>query len=122
MSDESPSDDPVREKLLALVGKPIGDQEKALAPEPVNTAMINHWIDAFDDRNPVYEFEEAAAESIHNNVVAPPAMMQTWTMPRPIIEGIAERGGSPVEVTNNPLEHLDEAGYTATLATNSELE
>jgi len=44
-------------------------------------------------------------------------------MPRPKIEGIAERGGAPGEIpTDNPIVVLDEAGYVGTLATNSELE
>ena len=44
-------------------------------------------------------------------------------MPRPRIEGIAERGGAPDEITtDNPITALDEAGYVGTLATNSELE
>ena len=44
-------------------------------------------------------------------------------MGRPTIEGIAERGGAPGEMTHdNPIIPLDEAGYVGTLATNSELE
>jgi acyl dehydratase len=44
-------------------------------------------------------------------------------MPRPKIEGIAERGGAPDEmVGDNPILALDRAGYVGTLATNSELE
>ena len=44
-------------------------------------------------------------------------------MPRPKIEGIAERGGAPGEIPkDNPIVVLDEAGYVGTLATNSELE
>jgi hypothetical protein len=39
------------------------------------------------------------------------------------ITGIAERGGAPVEmVGENPLSVLDEAGFVATLASNSEFE
>jgi hypothetical protein len=49
-------------------------------------------------------------------------MLQTWTMPTPKITGIAERGGSPTEGNQNPLTPLDEAGFIATLATNSEFE
>jgi hypothetical protein len=49
-------------------------------------------------------------------------MLQTWTMARPTIEGIAERGGAPTEVTGSPLAMLDEAGFRGTVATNSELE
>ena len=51
-------------------------------------------------------------------------MLQTWTMATPLIRGIGERGGSPVESTNDGglLAVLDAAGYTATLASNSEFE
>jgi acyl dehydratase len=94
-----------------------------VAPDPVNVPMIRHWVDALDDRNPVYLEEEFAATTRFGGIVAPPAMLQTWTMARPIIEGIAERGGSPVEMTfDNPIPMLNEAGYVGTLATNSEFE
>jgi acyl dehydratase len=95
----------------------------SVAPDVVNLPMIRHWVDALDDRNPVYLDEEIAATTRFGGVVAPPAMLQTWGMPRPRIEGIAERGGSPVEIrSDNPIPALDEAGYVGTLATNSELE
>jgi acyl dehydratase len=95
----------------------------SVAPDPVNLPMIRHWVDALDDRDPVYLDEAAAARSRFGGIVAPPAMLQAWTMPRPKIEGIAARGGAPGEmVTDNPLIPLDEAGYVGTLATNSELE
>lgn len=112
--------DELRERLDEYVGRPMGPP--AEAPDPVNLPMIRHWVDALDDRNPVY-LDEAAAEGRFGGIVAPPAMLQTWTMPRPTIEGIAERGGAPGEMTfDNPVPVLDAAGYTGTLATNSELE
>ena len=50
-------------------------------------------------------------------------MLQTWTMATPMITGIAERGGSPVESgTGGALAVLDEAGFVGTLASNSEFE
>jgi len=113
--------DELRERLERYVGEPMGPP--ATAPEPVNVAMIHHWVDAFDDRNPIYESGAGGAASRHGAMVAPPAMLQTWTMARPKIEGIAERGGAPVEFDfDNPIAVLDEAGYVGTLATNSELE
>jgi len=115
--------DPLRESLERFVGKPMGEAAPRSAPEAVNGPMIRHWIDAFDDRNPVYEDEEIAAKSRFAGVVAPPAMLQTWTMPRPKIEGIEARGGKPDEIVfENPVSALDEAGYVGSLATNSELE
>jgi uncharacterized protein len=50
-------------------------------------------------------------------------MLQTWTMATPLITGIRERGGSPVESSGpGPLAVLDEAGFVGTLASNSEFE
>jgi len=113
--------DELRNRLEAYVGKPMGPP--SVAPDPVNIPMIRHWVDALDDRNPVYLDEAAAAASRHGAIVAPPAMLQAWTMPRPKIEGIAERGGAPSDIpADNPIPVLDAAGFVGTLATNSELE
>ena len=113
--------DALRARLEAYVGKPMGPP--AVAPDAVNVPMIRHWVDALDDRNPVYLDDEVAATTRFGGIVAPPAMLQTWTMARPRIEGIAERGGAPGEINPyNPISVLDEAGYVGTLATNSEFE
>ena len=113
--------DLVRERLEKFVGKPMGPS--SAAPEAVNVPMIRHWVDALDDRNPVYLDEGAASKSRFGGLVAPPAMLQTWTMPRPRIEGIAERGGAPSESrSQSVVSALDAEGYVGTLATNSELE
>jgi hypothetical protein len=88
--------------------------------------MIRHWAAAFEDANPVYVDPGAAAASRHGQIVAPPLMLQTWTMATPAITGIGERGGSPVAAapsdTPSAIQVLDEAGFTATLASNSEFE
>jgi hypothetical protein len=95
----------------------------AVAPDPVNLPMIRHWVAAFEDENPVYVDAETAAASSFGAIVAPPLMLQTWTFPSPMITGMAERGGSPVPVHDaGALSVLDEAGFTATLAANSEFE
>ena len=101
--------DSLRARLEAYVGKPMGPP--SVAPDPVNVPMIRHWVDALDDRNPIYLDPEAASKTRFGRTVAPPAMLQAWIMPRPKIEGIAERGGAPGEMTHdNPIVPLDEAG------------
>ena len=113
--------DAVRTRLEKYVGQPMGPA--SVAPDPVNVPMIRHWVAALDDRNPVYLDAEAAARTRFGGIVAPPAMLQVWGMPSPRIEGIAERGGSPVDrSSDNVVSALNEAGFTGTLATNSELE
>ena len=113
--------DPVRARLEKYVGQPMGPA--SVAPDPVNVPMIRHWVAALDDRNPVYLDETFAKRTRHGGIVAPPAMLQTWGMPSPKLEGIAERGGSPVDASlDNVVRALDAEGFTGTLATNSELE
>ena len=109
-----------RELLDALVGMPVG---ASVAPDPVNQPMIRHWAAAFEDHNPVYTDAAFAAASRFGGIVAPPLMLQTWTMATPEITGIAERGGSPVETHGpSPLAVFDDAGFVGTLASNSEFE
>jgi hypothetical protein len=120
MSDEEHAGEEAAAEMRDLIGTPIG--APAVAPDPVNQPMIRHWAVAFEDHNPIYVDPQRAAASRFGGIVAPPLMLQTWTMPTPKITGIAERGGSPVETTTNPLAGLDQAGYIATLATNSEVE
>jgi hypothetical protein len=113
--------DGLRDELLTRLGEPMGLSGRSIAPDPVNAAMIRHWVDALNDRNPAYG-EDTAAATRFGEIVAPPAMLQTWTMGRPTIAGIAERGGAAGEVgADSPLAVLAAAGYTGTLATNAVL-
>jgi acyl dehydratase len=116
-------DDPLRASLESWIGKPMSSAGPSLAPDPVNLPMIRHWVDALDDHNPIYLDEAKARASRFGGLVAPPAMLQTWTMGRPRLEGIAERGGSSSEMDpESPFVALAKAGLAGTLATNSELE
>src|SRR5262245_17699891 len=118
MSEDPHGEEKALTAMRALIGKPVGSP--SVAPDPVNKPMIRHWATALEDHNPVYTDPEFAAASRFGGIVAPPLMLQTWTMATPMISGIAERGGAPVEFAANPLTLLDEAGFIATLATNSE--
>jgi len=120
MSDDTQREEGALAALRAMIGQPIGSP--SVAPDPVNQPMIRHWATALEDFNPAYTDPAFAQASRFGAIVAPPLMLQTWTMATPKISGIAERGGAPVEFAANPLTPLDEAGFIATLATNSEFE
>jgi acyl dehydratase len=112
-----------RAQLDALIGSPVGSSTASIGPDPVNQPMIRHWSAAFDDHNPVYTDPEVAASTRFGAVVAPPLMLQTWTMATPQITGIKQRGGSPVESTGSgPLAVFDDAGFVGTLASNTEFD
>jgi uncharacterized protein len=118
-----PETDHLRTQVEAWVGKPMSTSGPSVAPDDVNLPMIRHWVDAFDDHDRVYLDEAFAATTRFGGIVAPPAMLQTWTMARPQIEGIAARGGAAAEIqADSPLGVLIAGGFTGTLATNSELE
>src|SRR5690349_1494699 len=65
-------------RLRAFVGRPAAPPFRA--HDPVNQPMIRHWCDAVGDANPVYTVPRVAAASRHGGIVAPPAMLQAWTM------------------------------------------
>jgi len=94
--------------------KASGKSKPRRGRHPVNQPMIDHWLDAIGDRNPIY-FDDAAARSAgHPGVVAPPAMIQVWTM----------MGLGGTRPDDDPLgrilELFDAAGYIGVVATNCE--
>jgi len=102
------------ERLRPLLGVRLG--EPVVARDPVNLPMIHHWCDAIDDRNPVYTDPEFAQRSVHGGIVAPPTMLQAWTMPGLVSKEAREaRNASGVFAV---LRLLDEAGFTSVVATN----
>ncbi len=112
------------DRLQALVGRPVdGVGRVAHAPDPVNEPMIRHWAAAFEDRNPIYTDAVAAASSVHGGIVAPPLMLQTWIMGTPDLTEMQHNGGVPSEAAEvQVLTMLDEAGFVAPIASNSEYE
>jgi uncharacterized OB-fold protein/acyl dehydratase len=104
------------DRLQAFVGRPAAPPLRAR--DAVNQPMIRHWCDAVGDANPVYTDPEAAAVSRHGGIVAPPAMLQAWTM-----RGL---GGDPPPPDDHAIGQvmslLDEGGFTSVVATNCEQE
>ncbi|MGV9709097.1 bifunctional MaoC family dehydratase N-terminal/OB-fold nucleic acid binding domain-containing protein [Gordonia sp. NPDC003424] len=80
--------------------------------DPINQPMINNWVEAMGDDNPIYVDDAAARAAGHPGIVAPPAMAQVWTM----------RGLHGQRTDDDPLGRasalFDDAGYTSVVATN----
>lgn len=88
-----------------------------IAREQVNQSLIGQWCDAFGDRNPIYCNEELARSHGWPGLVAPPAMLNTWTMPGNITR--EEFGDDPFL---RCITICDEAGYMGVVATNTDHE
>lgn len=97
------------EKIIAR-----GESAPRLGRDPVNQAMVNNWVEAMGDKNPVYTDEDFAARSVHGGLVAPPAMAQVWTMGG---LHVTRAGDDPLGAI---LAVLDAEGFTSIVATNSE--
>lgn len=79
----------------------LGTSAPRLARDQVNQAMVNNWIEAIGDENPLY-----------SQGIAPPAMIQVWTM--------AGLHGSraPDDPLGLMMSVLDREGFTSVVATN----
>jgi uncharacterized OB-fold protein/acyl dehydratase len=94
--------------------KAEGKSKPRAGRHPVNQPMVDHWLDAMGDNNPIYVDEDAAKAAGHPGIVAPPAMIQVWTM-------MGLGGNRP---DDDPLGKIlglfDDAGYIGVVATNCE--
>lgn len=82
--------------------------------DEVNIPMIRHWVQAMNDNNPIYTIPEFAAATRHGGVVAPPTMLQAWTM-----KGLGDSapGSSATDPFGEASSAMVEAGYGAVVAT-----
>lgn len=105
-------------ELKAFEGMEI---DSLVGPDAVNQAMIRHWVEAMGDTNPVYVDPDAAAASVHGEIIAPPVMLQAWTM-----QGIRGNARTPGEESTNPqtslLNLLESRGFVGVVATNCDQE
>ncbi len=99
------------QRLQALIGVP---SPVWVSHYPISEAMIHHWCDAMGDRNPLYLDAGIARDEGFGDVVAPPTMLQAWTMPglRPTDE---PPGGDMTQI-------FYAAGFAGVVATNCDQE
>jgi acyl dehydratase len=101
----------LEDRLRECVGQVI--EEESVARDPVNVPMIRNWCDALGDSDAVYLDAGSARGAGYPGIVAPPAMLRTWTMAPP-----AEQLSPPTGDEASVYSVLEDAGYTSKAATN----
>ncbi len=105
----------LEKEIYAYVGKPIGPPQTGR--DPVNFPMIRQWCDAMGDFHPAHWDEAEAPNTVHGELVAPPTMLQAWTM-----DGYEMAAGYDEPQNEQQRLHklLHDNGYTGVLGTNTE--
>lgn len=93
-------------RLKAYEGRPAA--AGGIGKDRVNAPMIRHWCEAMGDTSPAYTGADA---------IAPPTMLQVWTM-----GGLSGHTGARAGAYDELLTLLDDAGCTAVVATDCEQE
>ncbi|PHQ50584.1 protein dehydratase [Streptomyces cinnamoneus] len=109
MSDDAardPESDALYARLKAYEGSPAAVSGRGR--DPVNAPMIRHWCEVMGHTDPACAGPDP---------VAPPAMLQAWTM-----GGLSGRPEGRPAAYGELLTLLDEAGCTAVIATDCEQE
>jgi acyl dehydratase len=103
------------QELQEFEGEPIGAPR--VGPDLVNAPMIRHWCRAMGDTNPIYVDERAARAAGHSGLVAPPTMLQSWT-----ILDRRDRPLPPYQMQEELRDLLAANGFTTVVATNCDQE
>ena len=110
----------VFEEVEAMVGD---ESEVQVCKDMVCKAMIRHWCEAMEDGNPLYTDEEYAKKSKYGGIIAPPAMVQTWSLDdmHDALQRFVHANQPFKEDPHNQLfDLLDSEGYNGVVATAQE--
>lgn len=103
------------EKIRAFVGRENGPPKRG--NDDVNAPMIRHWAEIMEDKLQTYTDAEYAATTSKGGLIAPPAMLQVWSM-----EGYSMAGNPPQDVQRELHALFDANGFTGVLGTNTSTE
>lgn len=88
--------------------------------DEVSESDIRHWCEVMQDANPLYTDEEYAKRSRYGGIIAPPQMVQTWSLD-PMAEALQrfvhENPPFPEDPHNQIFGLIDEMGYHGVVAT-----
>ena len=102
-------------KIRAFVGREVSAPTRGL--DDVNAAMIRQYAEVLGDENPVYSDPDFAAQSSKGGIVAPPSMLQVWSM-----EGYPMCQAPKMDTQRELHQVFDEHGFTGVLGTNTTAE
>jgi uncharacterized OB-fold protein/acyl dehydratase len=115
MSDIAKQQEALEAKIREYVG--VKEGPPAVGPDLVNEPMIRHWCETLGDENPACLDPNAAKDTVHGGIVAPPTMLQAWVM-------VGYPMHDPALAKPNKQNELhalfDERGYTGVVATDTE--
>ena len=103
------------DNIYAYVGRENGPPKKG--NDDVNLAMIRQWAEIMADELPVYTDPEFAATTSKGGIIAPPSMLQAWSM-----EGYPMAGNPPADEQRDLHAVFDAHGFTGVLGTNTTTE
>jgi len=89
----------------------------------VTQSDIRHWCEVMQDPNPLYRDEEFAGKSKYGGIIAPPAMVQTWSLDdmHDALQRFVYANQPFKEDPHNQLfDLLDSEGYNGVVATAQE--
>ena len=107
-------------KVEPFVGKasPFHDPH-----DEVTLSDIRHWCEVMQDSNPLYSDEDFAKGSRYGGIIAPPAMVQTWSLDdmHDALQRFVHANQPFKEDPHNQLfDLLDAEGYNGVVATAQE--
>lgn len=105
------------ERVRHLIGKASEWHE---GHDEVSASDIRHWCEVMQDANPLYTDEEYAKSSKYGGTIAPPTMVQTWSLD-PMKEALDRFVRMDPPFKEDPHNQLfgiiDDEGYDGVVAT-----
>lgn len=103
------------EKIYAFVGRENGPAKRGR--DAVSKAMIRQWAEIMGEESVIYTDPEAAQKTSKGGIIAPPSMLQAWSL-----EGYAMSANPGRDVQRELHGVFDAHGFTGVLGTNTATE